>query len=182
MKLNLSGLTAVGVLVTAIVAGGAGGALALSASQGHPVPPPAVTLHQVADEPTAEPTPAPVVAESPPPAPVVDQAPVADVGGSGETATQAADRAVTAADRADDAATRASDSADRASSAPAPDPAPAPVPAPKEDPVVAKPDPNAGTVVVTTPPTVVHGHRQVDPPVTPSGGGGGSDPAAGQGD
>lgn len=134
MKKNWAGLTAAGVMVTALVAGAAGGAIAYSAAQGsEPAAPPAVALHQVAETVATAPevTSAPVAEEesataASPAAPVV----TAPDAAAGETASQAADRATVEADRATDAADRAevaTTPAAPAEPAPAPTVEPAPV-------------------------------------------------------
>lgn len=156
MKLNL-GISA--MLVTAVLAGAVGGAVALSAAA-DPVPAPSapVTLHQVAEE--ATPTPAPASgqnaaapADSEPStvssvgstsdpeastvdsgggdsAPVSDPAPIVEpVAPKGETASEAADRAKAEADRAKAEADRAAQLA----TTPAPSPEPVPVETPKPE-------------------------------------------------
>jgi hypothetical protein len=132
---SVGGFTAAGVLVVAIMGGAVGGALVMS-GQAAPVAPSPVTLHQVADEATSEPSTPPVVVDEDP-APtveVVHPAPVVTSGGgSGETASEAADRAATEADRAETAADRAENT-----TAPKPAPVVAPVVAVEEEPV-AKP-------------------------------------------
>jgi hypothetical protein len=134
---SVGGFTAAGVLVVAIMGGAVGGALVMSGQAAPVAPSSSVTLHQVADEATPEPSAAPVVDEDPAPAPmVVHPAPVpvvASGGGSGETASEAADRAATEADRAETAADRAENT-----TAPKPAPVVAPVVAVEEEPV-AKP-------------------------------------------
>lgn len=117
------GFTAGAVLIVGVLAGLAGGAVAMSGSDPAPAAP--VTLHQVAEEPTAAPAPtvtptaAPVVDEPEPapkpvvhddPAPVSDRAPiVAPVAPKAETASEAADRAKVEADRAKTEADRATE-------------------------------------------------------------------------
>lgn len=137
--ISLGGFTAAGVLVVAIMGGAVGGAVVMSGQGAATTAPSSVTLHQVADEVTAEPTMAPVVDEDPAPAAdVVQSAPapvMAPSGGSGETASEAADRAAAEADRASSAADRAEDT-----TAPKPAPVqPAPAPVATEEDTVAKP-------------------------------------------
>lgn len=120
------GLTAAGVLVTALIAGAAGGAVAFSAAQGDQAPAAAgpVVLHQVADEATAAPSATPSTSPSSVPAIVVGPAPdpsPAVVAVEGEDAADAAARAAREADRAEDAADRAEQAA------PKPEPKPTPV-------------------------------------------------------
>lgn len=122
------GLTAAGVLVTALLAGAAGGAVAFSAAQGEKTPAAAgpVVLHQVAGDSTAAPGPTPPPA-SPSSVPAIVAGPAGEpapaaVTVEGEAAASAADRAVREADRAEEAADRAEQAA--------------PKPAPKATPVV----------------------------------------------
>lgn len=156
----LGGLSAASVLVAAIVAGMAGGAIAVGAAQGSdpaPVPPAVTTMHQVADEAAPAPATAPVagVDESAAGPPVVVQSEKSTPAGpgpdaasapkvvvaEGESAQDAADRAADEADRAEEAADRAEDTAPQApvptSAAEAPTPpaveAPTAEPAPKPD-------------------------------------------------
>lgn len=143
MKLNL-GISA--MLVTAVLAGAAGGAVALSAAQDPATPAPAaVTLHQVADEDTAaptaepaltaEPSPAPVEADPAPadePEPVSEPAPIVEDMPKPETSTEAADRAKIEADRAKTEADRAQSEAEKAATVPAPAPVVEPEPAAPE--------------------------------------------------
>lgn len=158
------GFTAAGVLVLAVAAGAAGGAVAYSAGQGSGAgtPPAVTTLHPVADEATAEPTPSAAAAVDENPAPAVEVvrpgqasmkvlAPVAPAGSSGETAQEAADRAAAEADRADDAADRAGKF-----TAPAPEPKVGASPAPatqEEDPVAATPECTSSQIRPATPAT-----------------------------
>lgn len=136
---GLGGLTAMGALVLALGGGIVGGALTTG---GQTPAEPVTTLHQVAGE--AAPAPVPSGAEEVPSAPSIPAVnavepvtttapvPVAVVGGSGETAGEAADRAEDAADRAEKAA-------DRAESGSAPKPTSAPA---EEDPVKPEPKPD----------------------------------------
>lgn len=152
MKRLSLGLSA--MLVTAVLAGAAGGAVALSATTGStPAPQSPVTLHQVAGEATAAPSSSPTTTavpatsatavvddagtEAAPQAPVSDPAPIVDpVAPKGETASQAADRAQAEADRAKAEADRA---AEKAASVP-------PTPAPQA-PVEPKPECTEGETV-----------------------------------
>lgn len=123
-KLNL-GISA--MLMTAVLAGAAGGAVALSAAVGDPAPSqPPVTLHQVADEATVA---APVDAEpnttpsadpagtETPEAPVSEPAPIVEPVAKSATTTSTTETASQAADRAKAEADRAKAEADRAQQA-----------------------------------------------------------------
>lgn len=130
------------MLVTAVLAGAAGGAVALSSTQGTPAPAaPSVTLHQVAEEATSSPTPTPSVAAAAEPdaapvdEPAADPAPVVQAPevavGAVQDAEEAADRAAAEADRAEDAADRAEKAAQpKPTTAPKPTVEPSPAPAP----------------------------------------------------
>lgn len=132
MQLKVRGISAAAVLVAAVAAGMVGGALAVGATGADPVAPPAVTLHQIADQATVEPTVPPQVdrkMEVPAaPAPTEEDA-VAPKPTAAERAEEAADRAAADAATAKDAADRAKVAAERAET-----PKVADVPAPKIEP------------------------------------------------
>lgn len=142
-RFSTSGLTAAGVLVLALSAGAAGGAMVLGNGGGSDAPPASTTLHQVSDatatDPAATPEPAASTAPEATPAPVVSD-PVQGTAPSSD-ADQAAQRAEDAAKRSEDAAKRSEDAADRTEKGSTPvteptttEPAPAPEATPKPTP------------------------------------------------